>query len=103
MKLTVKTLKGGKFQVDAEPSKTVAEVKTIIVSIEPPSHRVRGFSGFIFYGDPTLLRHTHGSCGIENVGPTPSFHPKKPNEANGTSRTPPCDLDRRRKTMQTQN
>mmetsp|Transcript_20605 Transcript_20605/g.59826 ORF Transcript_20605/g.59826 Transcript_20605/m.59826 type:complete len:102 (-) Transcript_20605:1624-1929(-) len=30
MKLTVKTLKGGKFQVDAEPSKTVAEVKTII-------------------------------------------------------------------------
>jgi hypothetical protein len=32
MKLTVKTLKGSKFQVDAEPSKTIAEVKGIIVS-----------------------------------------------------------------------
>jgi hypothetical protein len=32
MKLTVKTLKGSKFQVDAEPSNTVAEVKGIIVS-----------------------------------------------------------------------
>eukprot|EP00565_Helicotheca_tamesis_P002618 CAMPEP_0185727274 /NCGR_PEP_ID=MMETSP1171-20130828/3001_1 /TAXON_ID=374046 /ORGANISM="Helicotheca tamensis, Strain CCMP826" /LENGTH=468 /DNA_ID=CAMNT_0028395801 /DNA_START=72 /DNA_END=1478 /DNA_ORIENTATION=+ len=30
MKLTVKTLKGGKFTVDAEPSSTVAEVKGII-------------------------------------------------------------------------
>lgn len=35
MKLTVKTLKGGKFQVDAEPSKTVAEVKTIIEGAKP--------------------------------------------------------------------
>jgi hypothetical protein len=32
MKLTVKTLKGGKFQVDCEPSNTVAQVKTIVVS-----------------------------------------------------------------------
>lgn len=32
MNLTVKTLKGEKFSVDAEPSNTVAEVKTIIVS-----------------------------------------------------------------------
>ena len=31
MKLTVKTLKGEKFQVDAEPSNTVAEVKGIVV------------------------------------------------------------------------
>jgi len=30
MKLTVKTLKGGKFQVEAEPSNTVVEVKAII-------------------------------------------------------------------------
>ena len=32
MQLTVKTLKGEKFVVNAEPSNTVAEVKTIIVS-----------------------------------------------------------------------
>lgn len=32
VKLTVKTLKGEKFQVDAEPSNTVAEVKGIVVS-----------------------------------------------------------------------
>ena len=32
MQLTVKTLKGEKFVVDANASNTVAEVKTIIVS-----------------------------------------------------------------------
>ena len=32
MQLTVKTLKGEKFVVNAEPSNTVAEVKIIIVS-----------------------------------------------------------------------
>ena len=32
MKLTVKTLKGGKFQIEADAEKTVAEVKSIIVS-----------------------------------------------------------------------
>jgi hypothetical protein len=32
MKLTVKTLKGGKFEVDCEPSNTVLEVKGIVVS-----------------------------------------------------------------------
>jgi hypothetical protein len=32
MKLTVKTLKGGKFEVDCEPSNSIAEVKEIIVS-----------------------------------------------------------------------
>jgi hypothetical protein len=32
MKLTVKTLKGGKFEVDCEPSNSVAQVKGIIVS-----------------------------------------------------------------------
>ena len=32
MKLTVKTLKGGKFQVDCETSNTVLQVKGIIVS-----------------------------------------------------------------------
>jgi hypothetical protein len=31
LKLTVKTLKGEKFQVDVEPSNTVAEVKGIVV------------------------------------------------------------------------
>lgn len=31
MKLTVKTLKGGKFEVEVDESKTVAEVKGIIV------------------------------------------------------------------------
>ena len=33
MKLTVKTLKGGKFTVEVEPSNTVAEAKGIIVSL----------------------------------------------------------------------
>jgi hypothetical protein len=33
MKLTVKTLKGGKFQVDCEGSNSVAQVKGIIVSV----------------------------------------------------------------------
>ena len=32
IKLTVKTLKGGKFQVECEPSNTVKQVKGIIVS-----------------------------------------------------------------------
>lgn len=32
MNLTIKTLKGAKFVVEAEPSNTVGEVKTIIVS-----------------------------------------------------------------------
>jgi hypothetical protein len=32
MKLTVKTLKGSKFEVDCEPSNTVLEVKGIVVS-----------------------------------------------------------------------
>jgi len=30
MNLTIKTLKGGKFTVEVEPSSTVAEVKTVI-------------------------------------------------------------------------
>lgn len=32
MKLAVKTLKGGKFEIDCEPSNSVGEVKSIIVS-----------------------------------------------------------------------
>ena len=32
MKLTVKTLKGGKFEVECDPSGTVAQVKGVIVS-----------------------------------------------------------------------
>ena len=32
MRLTVKTLKGGKFTIEVENSNTVAEVKTAIVS-----------------------------------------------------------------------
>ena len=35
MKLTVKTLKGGKCTVEVEPSNTVAEAKGIIVSPAP--------------------------------------------------------------------
>ena len=35
MKLTVKTLKGGKFTVEVDPSNTVAEAKGIIVSPAP--------------------------------------------------------------------
>jgi hypothetical protein len=32
MKITFKTLKGGKFEVDCEPSNTILEVKGIVVS-----------------------------------------------------------------------
>ena len=32
MILTVKTLKGGKFTIEVDPSNTVAQVKTVIVS-----------------------------------------------------------------------
>ncbi len=32
MNLTVKTLKGGKFTIEVDPSSTVAQVKTVIVS-----------------------------------------------------------------------
>lgn len=34
MKLTVKTLKGGKFEVECDGSNSVAEVKGIIVSFK---------------------------------------------------------------------
>jgi hypothetical protein len=37
MQLTVKTLKGAKFTVEAEPSSTIAEVKGIIVSCHESS------------------------------------------------------------------
>ncbi len=51
MNLTVKTLKGGKFAVECEPSQTVSEVKAIIVSsvlyhaLEDKAFRVES-SGF---------------------------------------------------------
>ena len=32
MNLTVKTLKGGKFTIEVDPSNSVAEVKAVIVS-----------------------------------------------------------------------
>jgi hypothetical protein len=32
MNLTVKTLKGGKFTIEVDPSSSVAQVKTVIVS-----------------------------------------------------------------------
>ena len=35
MQLTVKTLKGGKFTIEVEPSNTVAEAKAVIVSTHP--------------------------------------------------------------------
>lgn len=35
MQLTVKTLKGGKFTIEVEPSNTVAETKAVIVSAFP--------------------------------------------------------------------
>jgi hypothetical protein len=33
MNLTVKTLKGGKFTVEVDPSNTVAQVKVVIVRV----------------------------------------------------------------------
>jgi hypothetical protein len=41
MQLLVKTLKGGKFPVEAEPTNTVAEVKAIIVSKNSVKSRQR--------------------------------------------------------------
>jgi hypothetical protein len=43
MNLTVKTLKGGKFTIEVDPTNTVAKVKTVIVSCYD------GFSGGIEY------------------------------------------------------
>ena len=58
MKLTVKTLKGGKFQVDCEGSNTVLEVKGIIVS----NLRI-GMTGCVYEGNldqwGTLLTSAH--------------------------------------------
>lgn len=52
MKLTVKTLKGNKFEIEVDDSKTVAEVKTVIVRanrigghLSPPSYTASTGSG----------------------------------------------------------
>ena len=49
MKLTVKTLKGGKFTVEVEPSNTVGEAKGIIVSLV---HHDRPTDGGLAKDDP---------------------------------------------------
>jgi len=57
MQLTVKTLKGGKFPVEAEPSNTVAEVKNIIESAnsEMPAAAIKLIhSGKVLKDDLTL-------------------------------------------------
>ncbi len=45
MQLTVKTLKGEKFVVEAEPSSTVGQVKTIIVSMGRAVHLIQQVHG----------------------------------------------------------
>mmetsp|Transcript_26534 Transcript_26534/g.64672 ORF Transcript_26534/g.64672 Transcript_26534/m.64672 type:complete len:448 (-) Transcript_26534:1791-3134(-) len=63
MKLTVKTLKGGKFQVDCEPSKTVAEAKTIIEAAQSDLSAANMkliHSGKVLKDDQTIE-----SCGIK--------------------------------------
>ncbi|KAL3943990.1 MAG: hypothetical protein SGBAC_001943 [Bacillariaceae sp.] len=63
MKLTVKTLKGGKFQVDCEPSKTVAETKAIIeaAQVELSAANMKLIhSGKVLKDDQTIE-----SCGIK--------------------------------------
>jgi len=63
MKLTVKTLKGGKFQVDCEPSKTVAETKVIIAASQldlPAANMKLIHSGKVLKDDVTIE-----SCGIK--------------------------------------
>jgi len=63
MKLTVKTLKGGKFQVDCEPSSTVAETKAIIEAAKsdlPAANMKLIHSGKVLKDDQTIE-----SCGIK--------------------------------------
>lgn len=63
MKLTVKTLKGGKFSVDAEPSSTVAEVKGIIEAAKselPAANMKLIHSGKVLKDDDTIE-----SCNIK--------------------------------------
>mmetsp|Transcript_8215 Transcript_8215/g.15162 ORF Transcript_8215/g.15162 Transcript_8215/m.15162 type:complete len:449 (+) Transcript_8215:160-1506(+) len=63
MKLTVKTLKGGKFQVDCEPSNTVLEVKGIVESSNaelPAANMKLIHSGKVLKDDQTIE-----SCGIK--------------------------------------
>lgn len=63
MKLTVKTLKGGKFQVDCEPSKTIAETKAIIEAAQsdlPAANMKLIHSGKVLKDDQTIE-----SCGIK--------------------------------------
>ncbi|KAG7346612.1 DNA repair helicase rad25 [Nitzschia inconspicua] len=63
MKLTVKTLKGGKFEVDCEPSNTVLEVKGIIESTNadlPAANMKLIHSGKVLKDDQSIE-----SCGIK--------------------------------------
>jgi len=63
MKLTVKTLKGGKFTVECEPAQTVSEVKTIIESTNaelPASNLKLIHSGKVLKDDSVIE-----SCGIK--------------------------------------
>lgn len=105
MKLTVKTLKGGKFQVDAEPSKTVAEVKTIIEAAKselPAANMKLIHSGKVLKDDDTI-----DMCNIKPndflvvmvtkakkaapkpaaAAPAPSAAEKKRGEKGGTKNT----------------
>mmetsp|Transcript_52018 Transcript_52018/g.77082 ORF Transcript_52018/g.77082 Transcript_52018/m.77082 type:complete len:448 (+) Transcript_52018:142-1485(+) len=57
MKLTVKTLKGGKFTVDAEPTNTVADIKGIIETIKeelPAANMKLIHSGKVLKDDVTI-------------------------------------------------
>lgn len=63
MKLTVKTLKGGKFEVEVEPSNSIAEVKTIIEksNAELPAASLKLIhSGKVLKDDQTIE-----ACGIK--------------------------------------
>eukprot|EP00980_Cylindrotheca_fusiformis_P026550 scaffold16396_cov140-Cylindrotheca_fusiformis.AAC.11 len=63
MKLTVKTLKGGKFQVDCDPSKTVGEAKVIIEAANselPAANMKLIHSGKVLKDDQSIE-----SCGIK--------------------------------------
>eukprot|EP00536_Pseudo-nitzschia_multiseries_P005525 jgi/Psemu1/254556/estExt_Genewise1Plus.C_1040003 len=63
MKLTVKTLKGSKFEIDCEPTNTVPEVKAIIESTQselPASNTKLIHSGKVLKDDATVE-----SCGIK--------------------------------------
>lgn len=67
MQLTVKTLKGGKFPVDAEPSNTVLEVKSIIVRLLRLSSSVSSAVSILQLCSPSRRANPHHLASHETL------------------------------------